>query len=139
MTNTNKFLPKELQRIISEQTGSNMMQNLYDRREPFTKQRQIYSFILKNEGYTSLYIASSIHKHHSSVLLSINQANDLITSDKKYKQLYLNIMADLRDVIDVQQSAFLTDYQIQLNEIKTKLENQIINISIVINELKNKK
>ena len=139
MTNTNKFLPKELQRIISEQTGCDMMQNLDCRKRIFVQQRQIYSLILRDKGYTLASIGSSIHKRHSSMSSSIVMANNLIATSKEYKRLYEDILADLEDAINTQECTFFIDYQDQLNEIKTKLENQIINISIIINELKNKK
>ena len=139
MTNTNKFLPKELQRIISEQTGCDMMENLDCRKRIFVQQRQIYSLILRDKGYTLAGIGSSIHKRHSSMSSSIVMANNLIATSKEYKRLYEDILADLEDAINTQECTFFIDYQDQLNEIKTKLENQIINISIVINELKNKK
>ena len=139
MTNTNKFLPKELQRIISEQTGCDMMENLDCRKRIFVQQRQIYSLILRDKGYTLAGIGSSIHKRHSSMSSSIVMANNLIATSKEYKRLYEDILADLEDAINTQECTFFIDYQDQLNEIKTKLENQIINISIIINELKNKK
>lgn len=139
MTNTNKFLPKELQRIISEQTGYDMMQNLDCRKRIFVQQRQIYSLILRDKGYTLAGIGSSIHKRHSSMSSSIVMANNLIATSKEYKRLYEDILADLEDAINTQECTFFIDYQDQLNVIKTKLENQIINISIIINELKNKK
>ena len=135
----NKSIPQELQKIISLHTGYDMMSNLYDRKQIYANQRQLYCMILANEGFSLTSIASTIDKHHSTIITSIQAAEDNLATDNEYKQLYKLIMADLKDAIDNLNSSFLTGFQAQLNEARRKLDKQIESIDIIINELKNKK
>ena len=139
MTNTNKDLSTELMTVISRFTGYNMITNIKDRSRIFTTQRQIFALLLRNQGYTLETIAKSINKTTSAVLLYVKKANDLLYSDKEFKILYDLVFTEISTTMDLEKIDFSTDYQAQLNEALRKLNIQIEAISIIINELKNKK
>ena len=139
MTNTNKDLSTELMTVISKFTGYNMITNIKDRSRIFTTQRQIFALLLRNQGYTLETIAKSINRTTSAVLLYVKKANDLLYSDKEFKILYDLVFAEISTTMDLKKIDFSTDYQAQLNEALRKLNIQIETISIIINELKNKK
>jgi hypothetical protein len=136
------LINKETQTIILKQIVSEVFDvDILDKRRirKVVDARGVYSKILKDKGFTLVFIGQSLNKDHSTIINCLNNTEFFIEHDKNIKQKYYICLSKFHQALGITELDTLSDlseYQLKKEIIKLRLE--LTDLADSYDELSNK-
>jgi hypothetical protein len=122
------LINKETQTIILKQIVSEIFDvDILDKRRirNVVDARGVYSKILKDKGFTLVFIGQSLNKDHSTIINCLNNTEFFIEHDNNIKQKYYICLSRFHQALGITELDTLSDlseYQLKKEIIKLRLE-----------------